>query len=60
MRVASWQKNVLAKKKTTNTAQGKLWPDEPQHVWQRRFYDFHVWNERKRVENAETPEPASD
>jgi hypothetical protein len=29
---------------------GKLWPDEPQHVWQRRFYDFHVWSERKRVE----------
>jgi hypothetical protein len=22
----------------------------PQHVWQKRFYDFHVWRERKRVE----------
>jgi putative transposase len=20
------------------------------HVWQRRFYDFNVWSERKRVE----------
>jgi putative transposase len=39
---------VLARKK--NTAQGTLWPEEPQRVWQRRFYDFHVWSERKRVE----------
>jgi putative transposase len=22
----------------------------PEHVWQKRFYDFHVWSERKRVE----------
>jgi putative transposase len=22
----------------------------PQHVWQKRFYDFNVWTERKRVE----------
>jgi putative transposase len=43
-------RRVLAKKKTRNAAQGKFWPDEPQHIWQRRFYDFHVWSERKRVE----------
>jgi putative transposase len=43
-----YARRVLGKKR--NTAQGKLWPDEPQHVWQRRFYDFHVWSERKRVE----------
>jgi putative transposase len=24
--------------------------DEQLHVWQRRFYDFNVWSERKRVE----------
>jgi REP element-mobilizing transposase RayT len=24
-------------------------PEQP-HVWQRRFYDFNVWSERKRVE----------
>jgi len=41
---------VLARKKTKNQTQGNSWPDEPQHVWQRRFYDFHVWSERKRVE----------
>jgi len=25
-------------------------PGHPEHVWQKRFYDFHVWNESKRVE----------
>src|SRR6266480_2655097 len=29
---------------------GELWPEEEQRVWQRRFYDFNVWSERKRVE----------
>ena len=24
--------------------------EEELHVWQRRFYDFNVWSERKRVE----------
>ena len=22
----------------------------PQHIWQKRFYDFNVWTARKRVE----------
>jgi putative transposase len=25
-------------------------PDTSHHVWQRRFYDFNVWTERKRIE----------
>lgn len=25
-------------------------PDTSRHVWQRRFYDFNVWTERKRIE----------
>lgn len=29
--------------------QSQLW-EEPEHVWQRRFYDFNVWTEKKRVE----------
>ena len=41
-------RRVLAKKK--NAEEKGLRPCESQHVWQRRFYDFHVWNERKRVE----------
>lgn len=43
-----YARRILAKKR--NAAQGKLWPGEPQHVWQHRFYDFHVRSERKRVE----------
>ena len=32
-------------------AQGDLWEVvEESHIWQRRFYDFVVWNPRKRVE----------
>jgi putative transposase len=33
-------------------AQGHLWAGDPvqEHVWQRRFYDFPVWTENKRVE----------
>ncbi len=28
-----------------------LWAEDgPEHVWQKRFYDFNVYNERKRVE----------
>jgi putative transposase len=40
----------LVRKKRRKTGQGELWPEEGQHVWQRRFYDFNVWSEHKRVE----------
>jgi REP element-mobilizing transposase RayT len=30
--------------------QATLFGSEPEHVWQRRFYDFNVWSERKRIE----------
>ena len=34
-----------------NTAQTSLWDAETDiHIWQRRFYDFVVWTERKRIE----------
>ena len=42
-------RRVLGKKRT-KAGRGELWPEAPQHVRQRRFYDFHVWTERKRVE----------
>ena len=34
-------------------AQGSLWEMslEPEHVWQRRFYDFVVWSQAKIEEN---------
>jgi putative transposase len=31
-------------------AQGELFAEQAEHVWQRRFYDFNVWSEQKRVE----------
>jgi putative transposase len=30
--------------------QAALFDSTPQHVWQKRFYDFNVWTERKRIE----------
>jgi len=37
----------LRKRRGSN--QSRLW-EEPDHVWQRRFYDFNVRSEKKRVE----------
>jgi len=31
-------------------AQISLFDHSPQHFWQKRFYDFNVWTERKRIE----------
>jgi len=36
-------------RKRRRLSQPRLW-EEPEHVWQRRFYDFNVWTEKKRVE----------
>ncbi len=35
--------------KRRTTRQGELWTINEEHVWQRRFYDFNVWSERKRA-----------
>jgi putative transposase len=37
-------------KKRCRAEQRELWPDDERRIWQRRFYDFNVWGERKRVE----------
>jgi putative transposase len=37
-------------RKCRQAGQGVLFGAELQHVWQRRFYDFNVWSERKRIE----------
>ena len=38
-------------RKQENGTQFSLWADAgEEHVWQKRFYDFNVWSERKRVE----------
>ena len=33
-----------------NPAQAVLFDCAPQHIWQKRFYDFNVWTEHKRIE----------
>ena len=44
-------RRVLAEaKRKRNPAQGTLFAHAAQHVWQKRFYDFNVWTERKRIE----------
>jgi hypothetical protein len=38
-------------RKRGNGAQFSLWPNaDEEHVWQKRFYDFNVYSERKRIE----------
>ena len=32
-----------------SSSQLGLWEEE-EHVWQRRFYDFNIWNQEKRIE----------
>ncbi len=42
---------------TSQTAQCRLWnlpPMEDDHFWQRRFYDFNIWTERKETEKLAT------
>ncbi len=43
-----------------------LWESTTDRVWQKRFYDFNVWSERKRIEKLggwptlrTTPTPAA-
>ena len=44
-------RRVLAReKRKRQPSQGRLFGDAARHIWQRRFYDFNVWTERKRIE----------
>jgi len=43
------QSNPQAKRRA-NTAQTDLFDQAPQHIWQKRYYDFNVWTEHKRIE----------
>jgi len=36
--------------KRTSSAQTELWGATPDPLWQKRFYDFNVWSEPKRIE----------
>ncbi len=44
-------RRVLASaKRRRNPVQPTLFDHAPQHIWQKRFYDFNVWSDRKRIE----------
>ncbi len=44
-------RRVLAEaKRKRHLEQDRLFDYAPQHIWQKRFYDFNVWTERKRIE----------
>jgi putative transposase len=44
-------RRVLAQqRRRRHRSQASLFEYVPQHVWQKRFYDFNVWTARKRVE----------
>jgi len=44
-------RRVLAQaRRRRNPSQANLFDHAPQHIWQKRFYDFNVWTEHKRIE----------
>ena len=44
-------RRVLAEeRRRSSPSQAGLFEQAPQHVWQKRFYDFNVWTARKRAE----------
>ena len=43
-------RRVLAQERRRNPSQASLFDPAPQHIWQKRFYDFNVWSKHKRVE----------
>jgi putative transposase len=46
-----FSRRVLAQaRRRHNPAQATLFDASPQHIWQKRFYDFNVWTEHKRIE----------
>jgi hypothetical protein len=47
----SFARRVLAQaRRRRNPSQASLFDHAPQHIWQKRFYDFNVWTEHKRIE----------
>jgi putative transposase len=41
---------VVEAKRRTSPLQANLFNHAPRHIWQKRFYDFNVWTEHKRIE----------
>ena len=45
-----FSRQVKKLRKRTSAAQIAIWDSTPEPIWQKRFYDFNVWSERKRIE----------
>jgi len=45
-------RQLLRGSRPPHPTQSSLWDErlEPAHIWQRRFYDFVIWSQRKRPE----------
>ena len=41
---------LTAARRRNRPDQTDLWDRNPEHFWQRRFYDFNVWSDHKRTE----------
>jgi putative transposase len=41
---------LLEIRRRRNSDQPELFERGPQHIWQKRFYDFNIWTGRKRIE----------
>jgi putative transposase len=50
LKPGSARRVVIPMRRRRNAAQPELFEHAPQHIWQKRFYDFNVWTGRKRVE----------
>jgi putative transposase len=46
----NFSRQVKKLEKLTAATQTALWNSTPEPIWQKRFYDFNVWSERKRIE----------
>jgi len=44
------RRELARARRRRNPAQASLFNPAPQHIWQKRFYDFNVWTGRKRIE----------
>jgi putative transposase len=41
---------IVEAKRRSSPLQANLFDHPPRHIWQKRFYDFNVWTEHKRIE----------
>ncbi len=48
--IAETQRLGIAHDPTSRKAREVGHPHAAQHIWQKRFYDFNVWTEHKRIE----------